>query len=67
MGESKKTRKAKLHVKLDSTFPVGQFAKVVDAYKNLFAVLNKLGYYPESPEEAKRIAQELIDRGWEEV
>jgi hypothetical protein len=36
------------------------------SYKHLIAVLNKLGYYPKSREGAKRIAQALIDRGWEE-
>jgi len=36
------------------------------SYKHLIAVLNKLGYYPKSREDAKRIAQALLDRGWEE-
>ena len=36
------------------------------SYKHLIAVLNKLGYYPKSREDAKRIAQALLDQGWEE-
>jgi hypothetical protein len=36
------------------------------SYKHLIVVLNKLGYYPKSREDAKRIAQALLDRGWEE-
>ena len=64
MDESDKNQKTKLHLKPDLTFPVGQAAKIVSAYQNLFAVLNKLGYYPESAEEAKRIARELLAKGW---
>jgi len=36
------------------------------SYKHLIAVLNKLGYYPKSREDAKLIAQALLDRGWED-
>jgi hypothetical protein len=36
------------------------------SYKHLIAVLNQLGYYPRSREEAKRIAGKLLDRGYEE-
>lgn len=36
------------------------------SYKHLIAVLNKLGYYPKSREDAKRIAGKLLDRGYEE-
>ena len=36
------------------------------SYKHLIAVLNQLGYYPKSREDAKRIAQALLDQGWEE-
>ncbi len=66
MDESDRNQKNKIHVRPDSTFPVGKAAKVVGAYRNLFAVLNELGYYPESVEEAKRMAKELLARGWEE-
>jgi hypothetical protein len=27
-------------------------------------MLNKLGYYPETRANAKKIAKELLDRGW---
>lgn len=66
MDKSDKNQKNKLHVRPDSMFPAGKAAKVVGAYRNLFAVLNELGYYPESVEEAKRMAKELLARGWEE-
>jgi hypothetical protein len=36
------------------------------AYKNLIAVLNELDHYPKTWAEAKRIARELLARGWEE-
>jgi hypothetical protein len=36
------------------------------SYKHLIAVLNQLGYCPRSREEAKKIAGELLDRGYEE-
>ncbi len=32
----------------------------------LAALLNRLGYYPHSREEAYRIAQELLANGWED-
>jgi hypothetical protein len=45
----------------------GPQAEIVEKnYKHLIAVLNKLAYYPRSREDAKRIAQALLDRGWEE-
>lgn len=45
----------------------GTPAEIVEQnYKHLIAVMNKLGYYPKSREEAKRIARKLLDRGWEE-
>jgi hypothetical protein len=40
--------------------------RVEESYKNLIALLNKHGYYPRSREQAKRIAQKLLDRGWKE-
>ncbi len=36
------------------------------SYKHLISVLNQLGYYPRSREEAKRIARTLLERGYEE-
>jgi hypothetical protein len=45
----------------------GPQAEIVEQnYKHLIAVLNQLGYYPRSREEAKRIAGKLLDRGYEE-
>jgi hypothetical protein len=45
----------------------GTQAEIVEQnYKHLIAVLNQLGYYPRSREEAKRIAGKLLDRGYEE-
>ena len=45
----------------------GTQAEIVEkSYKHLIAVLNQLGYYPRSREEAKRIAGKLLDRGYEE-
>jgi hypothetical protein len=42
-------------------------AEIVEQnYKHLIAVLNQLGYYPRSREEAKGIAGKLLDRGYEE-
>jgi hypothetical protein len=66
MDESDKNQKTRIRIRPDSTFPVGQAANVVSAYRNLFAVLNKLGYYPEYPEDAKRMAEELLARGRKE-
>jgi hypothetical protein len=43
-----------------------QAESVEKSYKHLIAVLNQLGYYPRSREEAKRIAGKLLDRGYEE-
>ena len=45
----------------------GTQAEIVEQnYKHLIAVLNQLGYYPRSREEAKSIAGKLLDRGYEE-
>ena len=45
----------------------GTQAEIVEkSYKHLIAVLNQLGYYPRSREEAKRIAGKLLDQGYEE-
>ncbi len=45
----------------------GTQAEIVEkSYKHLIAVLNQLGYYPRSREEAKGIAGKLLDRGYEE-
>jgi hypothetical protein len=45
----------------------GTQAEIVEkSYKHLVAVLNQLGYYPRSREEAKRIAGKLLDQGYEE-
>jgi len=45
----------------------GTQAEIVEQnYKHLIAVLNQLGYYPRSREDAKRIAGKLLDRGYEE-
>jgi hypothetical protein len=66
MNKSNKNQKVKIVVKADSTFPVGQAANIIAAYRKLFAALNAVGYYPESPEEAKRIAEELLARGRKE-
>lgn len=45
----------------------GTQAEIVEQnYKHLIAVLNQLGYYPRSREEAKRIAGKLLERGYEE-
>jgi len=45
----------------------GTQAEIVEQnYKHLIAVLNQLGYYPRSREEAKRIAGKLLDRGYKE-
>ncbi len=42
-------------------------AEIVEkSYKHLIAVLNQLGYYPRSREEAKRIAGKLLEQGYEE-
>jgi hypothetical protein len=45
----------------------GTQAEIVEkSYKHLIAVLNNLGYYPRSREEAKRMAGTLLERGYEE-
>lgn len=40
--------------------------RLVKSYANLIVFLNQLGHYPKSIEEAKQIAKELLDQGWEE-
>ena len=45
----------------------GTQAEIVEQnYQHLIAVLNQLGYYPRSREEAKRIAGTLLEQGYEE-
>ena len=64
MPESENNPKVKMQLGADFTFPVGKAAKVVAAYQKLLVVLNELGYYPESYEEAKLIAKEVLAQGW---
>ena len=46
--------------------PTKKAESVDRAYEQLIATLNSLGYYPRTRADAKRIAKELLDQGWEE-
>jgi hypothetical protein len=66
MNKTDKSQKVKIHPQT-SLRSAAQKAERIDlAYKNLIALLNKHGLYPKTRLEAKRMANALLDRGWEE-
>ena len=66
MNKSNKNQKVKLQPPTIFPSPAQKAERVDRAYENLIALLNSLGYYPKTRAEAKRIAKELLDQGWEE-
>jgi hypothetical protein len=66
MKEPDKNQKVKFHPQAGFPSPAEKAERVDRAYEKLIALLNRLGYYPKIRAEAKRIAKELLDQGWEE-
>ena len=66
MKKPDKNQKVKLHPPTAFPSPAQKAERIDRAYKKLIASLNRLGYYPETRAEAKRIAKELLDQGWQE-
>jgi hypothetical protein len=66
MSKPDKSQKVKLHPQTSLRSAAEKAERTDQAYKNLIAVLNKHGYYPETRAEAKKIAKELLAQGWEE-
>jgi hypothetical protein len=66
MNKPNKSQKIKLHRQTSLRSPAEKAERIDTSYKNLITVLNGLGYYPKTRAEAKRIAKELLDQGWEE-
>jgi hypothetical protein len=56
-----------LEAQLDQTPELNDMAAEPGEHWNLIALLNEFGYYPHSREEAIRIAQKLIDEGYQEI
>jgi len=66
MNKPDKSQKIKIHQPTSSRSPLEMAERVERAYEKLVAFLNRLGYYPKSREEAKKLARDLLDQGWEE-
>jgi hypothetical protein len=65
MKKPDKSQKVKLHPQTSLRSTAEKAERVDRAYANLIAMLNRLGYYPETRAEAKKIAEELLTQGWE--
>jgi hypothetical protein len=66
MKKPDKNQKIKLHPQMSFRSPAQKAERVDRAYEKLIALLNRLGYYPKTRADAKRIAKELLDQGWQE-
>ncbi len=66
MEKPNKSQKIRIQPQTSLRSPAEKAERIDRAYENLIAMLNKHGYYPKTRAEAKRIAKELLDQGWEE-
>jgi hypothetical protein len=66
MKKPDKSQKIKIHPQTSLRSPAEKAERVDRAYANLIALLNSHGYYPKTRAEAKSIARQLLEQGWEE-
>jgi hypothetical protein len=66
MNKPDKSQKVKVYPQTSFKSAAEKAERIDRAYTNLIAMLNKLGYYPKTRTEAKKLAKELLDQGWEE-